>query len=71
MANNHDIYEVADSGGSYTYADQILPDAGRVHYVRASCGTSYIDAAFQPSAPPTNSRVRHYGGLAITARCCG
>jgi RHS repeat-associated protein len=52
MANTYDIYVVADSGGSYTYADLILSDAGRVHYVRTSSGSSYIDAVFQAENTP-------------------
>jgi len=53
MANVYDISVVADAGGSYTYADLILPDAGRVHYVRTSSGSSYIDAVFQPGHTPS------------------
>ena len=40
----------------YTEADVILPDGGRVHFIRTSAGTSFIDAVFEhverPDPPP-------------------
>ena len=35
----------------YQEVDFILPDGGRVHFVRTSAGTSYSDAIFQSTAP--------------------
>jgi hypothetical protein len=45
----------------YTYVDLILPDGGRIHYVRISPGTSYVDAEYEHIATPTafyKSRVQ-------------
>ena len=52
MSDNYDIWISVDQGGSYTYADLILPDAGRIHYTRVSSGTSYIDAVFEATSSP-------------------
>ena len=49
----------------YTYQDLILPDGGRIHYVRISAGTSYGDAIYQHSATPTKyfgSTIRYLNG---------
>ena len=50
--DNYDLQVIVDSAGSYTYADLILPDAGRVHYVRTSSGTSFVDAVFTDNSTP-------------------
>jgi YD repeat-containing protein len=57
MSDNYDIWISVDQGGQYTYADLILPDAGRIHYTRVSSGSSYIDAVFQANSSPT----KYYG----------
>jgi YD repeat-containing protein len=41
------------SAHNYTEADLILPDGGRVHYVRTSPGTGFNDAVYQNTATPT------------------
>jgi len=44
------------SAHEFTEADLILPDGGRIHYVRTSAGTSNTDAVFEhverPNPPP-------------------
>jgi RHS repeat-associated protein len=37
----------------YQEADLVLPDGGRIHYVRTSSGTSWSDAVFESTATPT------------------
>ena len=41
------------SANQYQEVDLILPDGGRVHYVRTSSGTGYTDAVFEHTATPT------------------
>jgi RHS repeat-associated protein len=41
------------SAQQYQQADLILPDGGRVHYVRISSGTGFTDAVFEHTATPT------------------
>ena len=41
------------SAHQYTEADLILPDGNRIHYVRTSSGTGYIDAVFEHTSSPT------------------
>lgn len=41
------------SANQYQEADLILPDGGRIHYVRISAGTGYADAVFEHTATPT------------------
>lgn len=41
------------SANLYTEADLVLPDGGRVHYVRTSPGTGFTDAVFEPEATPS------------------
>ncbi|SMF56459.1 RHS repeat-associated core domain-containing protein [Pseudogulbenkiania subflava] len=41
------------SNNNYQTADLILPDGGRIHYVRISAGTSYADAVYEHTATPT------------------
>ena len=41
------------SAQQYQQADLILPDGGRIHYVRTSPGTSWSDAVFQHTTTPT------------------
>jgi RHS repeat-associated protein len=41
------------SNNLYQEADVILPDGGRIHYVRTSPGTGYTDAVFEHTATPT------------------
>ncbi len=36
---------------NYKEADLILPDGGRVHYMRTSPGTSWSDAIYEPTGP--------------------
>lgn len=40
------------SARQYEQADLILPDGGRVHYVRTSPGTGYTDAVFESTSRP-------------------
>jgi uncharacterized protein RhaS with RHS repeats len=41
------------SAQQYQQADLILPDSGRVHYVRISPGTGITDAVFESTTAPT------------------
>ncbi len=41
---------------SYTYADLILADGGKVHYVRTSPGTGYTDAVMEHTGESTRER---------------
>ncbi|MBJ7313415.1 hypothetical protein H7U20_24905, partial [Rugamonas sp. CCM 8940] len=43
---SYDFYMVGDVA-PYTYQDLILPDGGRVHYVRTSAGTGFVNAVYQ------------------------
>lgn len=40
------------SAQQYTEADLVLPDGGRIHYVRTSPGTGWIDAVFEHAVSP-------------------
>jgi YD repeat-containing protein len=48
----YNIYLVGD-GTSFTYADLILADGGRIHYERISLGKSYFNAIYEHTATPT------------------
>jgi len=48
----YDIFMVGDVN-PWTYVDVILPDGGRVHFVRISPGTQPADAVYQHTATPT------------------
>jgi RHS repeat-associated protein len=48
----YDIYIVGDTN-PYTYADIRLADGGRLHYVRISAGTGFIDAVYEHTETPT------------------
>jgi YD repeat-containing protein len=41
------------SANQYQEADLVLPDGGRVHYVRISPGTGFTDAIFEHTTTPT------------------
>lgn len=41
------------SVNNYQEADLILPDGGRIHYVRISPGTGFVDAIYEHTATPT------------------
>lgn len=56
----------------YQQADLILPDGGRVHYVRISAGTGFTNAVYEHTATPTafyKSRIAWNGhGWDLTLR---
>jgi len=52
----YNMFLIGDSV-AYTYADLILADGGRVHFVRTSPGTSYLNAIFKHSG--TESRFHN------------
>ena len=54
---NYGLYLYATQ--NYQQADLILPDGGRVPYVRISAGTGYTDAVYEDTATPT----AFYGSL--------
>ena len=56
----YDIFTVGDTN-PYTYQDLILPDGGRIHFVRTSTGTGFSDAVYTHTATPTE-----YYGAVIT-----
>ncbi len=43
---NYEVYVRGDQN-PYTYQDVILPDGGRIHYIRVSPGTGWTDAVYQ------------------------
>jgi RHS repeat-associated protein len=52
------------SVNNYQETDLILPDGGRIHYVRISPGTGYGDAVYEHTTTPGafyKSRIRHNG----------
>lgn len=49
---SYDIFPVGEDQ-TYSYIDLVLPDGGRVHYVRTSPGTSYSNAVFLHNSTPT------------------
>jgi YD repeat-containing protein len=49
---SYDIFPVGEDN-TYSYMDLVLPDGGRIHYVRISQGTSYSNAVFLHTATPT------------------
>jgi hypothetical protein len=52
----YNMFLVGDSV-AYTYADLILADGGKVHFVRTSQGTSYLNAIFKHTG--TESRFHN------------
>ena len=56
--DRYDIFTVGDIN-PYTYQDLILPDGGRIHFVRTSSGTSYTDAIYKHTATPS----AYYGAV--------
>jgi YD repeat-containing protein len=38
---------------NYEWADLILPDGGRIHYVRTSAGTGFLDAEYEHTTTPS------------------
>ncbi|WP_050982884.1 RHS repeat-associated core domain-containing protein [Cupriavidus basilensis] len=54
----YDIFTIGDMN-PYTYQDLILPDGGRIHFVRTSAGTGYSDAVYTHTATPTD----YYGAV--------
>ena len=47
------------SANQYQEADLVMPDGGRVHYVRTSSGTGFTDAVFESTATPTRFYKSH------------
>lgn len=50
--NSFNMYLVGASG-QYQYADLMMPDGGKVHFVRISSGTGFADAVFQAKTTPS------------------
>ena len=50
--NSFNMYLVG-APGAYQYADLMLPDGGKVHYIRTSPGTGFSDAVFQAQTTPS------------------
>jgi len=50
--DRYDIFTIGDMN-PYTYQDLILPDGGRIHFVRTSAGTSWTDAVYTHTATPS------------------
>ncbi|MBJ7312914.1 RHS repeat-associated core domain-containing protein [Rugamonas sp. CCM 8940] len=53
---SYDFFLVGDTS-PWTYQDLVLPDGGRIHYVRTSPGTGYNDAVYLHTA----SNTKYYG----------
>jgi RHS repeat-associated protein len=49
---SYDIFPVGEDV-NYSYMDLVLPDGGRIHYVRISPGNSWSNAVFLHTATPT------------------
>jgi RHS repeat-associated protein len=49
---NYDMYLY--SINNYQDADLVLPDGGRIHYIRISPGTSFTDAVYEHTTTPTS-----------------
>ncbi|MBR8091543.1 Ig-like domain-containing protein [Burkholderia cenocepacia] len=56
--DRYDIFTVGDTW-PWTYQDLILPDGGRIHFVRTSSGTSWTDAVYKHTATPS----AYYGAV--------
>ncbi len=57
--HSYDLFLIGDSL-TFSYMDLIMPDGGRIHYVRVSTGTGYADGIFEHTTTPTkfyNSRL--------------
>ncbi len=50
--NPYNMYLVG-TPGAYQYADLMMPDGGKIHYVRISSGTGFGDAVFQAQTTPS------------------
>ena len=53
IGTTHDYAMFLWSAAQYQEADLILPDGGRIHYVRTSPGTGFVDAEFEHTSTPT------------------
>jgi RHS repeat-associated protein len=60
------------SAQNYQQADLVLPDGGRIHYVRISPGTAFWDAVYEHTATPTpfykSKIIWNGGGWDLTLR---
>jgi RHS repeat-associated protein len=64
IGTSHDYRMYLWSAQQYQEVDLILPDGGRVHYVRVSAGTNYWTAEFEHTGTPTvffKSRIKWNG----------
>jgi hypothetical protein len=68
----HDYAMFLWSAQQFQEVDLVLPDGGRVHYVRISPGTDYVTAEFEHTSSPTRfykSRIKWNGmGWDLTLR---
>jgi RHS repeat-associated protein len=65
IGTTHDYAMFLWSAQEFQEVDLVLPDGGRVHYVRVSPGTSYQTAEFEHTTTPTTfykSRIKWNGG---------
>jgi len=53
IGTNHPYEMLLRSDNNYQSTDLILPDGGRIHYVRISAGTGFADAVYEHTATPT------------------
>jgi RHS repeat-associated protein len=61
---SHPYFVYLWSAAQYQEVDLILPDGGRVHYIRTSPGNGFIDAVFEHTATPSafyKSRITYNG----------
>jgi len=60
---SYDMFLVGDLN-PWTYQDLILPDGGRIHFVRTSSGTNYADAVYRTTTPGSyyGSTIKYSGG---------
>ena len=52
MVLSYDMEIFIDDSGQYAFADLVLPNAGRIHYVRTSPGNYFLGAVFQNTSSP-------------------
>jgi hypothetical protein len=65
----HDYAIFLWSAQQYQEADLVLPDGARVHYVRTSPGTGFLDAQFEHTISPPHSTSRASPGTAAAGIC--
>ena len=69
VGTNHSYGIFLWSAQQYQQVDLILPDGGRVHYVRTSPGTGWADAVFEHTTTPSAFYKSTVAGTAMAGTC--